>query len=232
MPRERIPLYGADGLAFERVVAELFRRLGYDARLTPASHDYGADILVKDARTAESICVQAKHYGSAVGVAAVQEVHAAWAHYGCREAWVVTNATFTEPAKRLAASCGVRLVDGAELAALLGQAGMDAEAVALASGADGDAEADEMDRALTMADVRTRWGCSDAAVKRAIAQGLPMEKDASGRWRVDERDLAAFECERAREARTMARWAAVKRLAPYLAALLVLGAVCMVLAAL
>jgi hypothetical protein len=230
VPRERIPLFDADGLAFERLVAELFRRLGYDARLTPASHDYGADILAEDPATGESICVQAKHYAAAVGVAAVQEVHAARAHYGCREAWVVTNATFSGPAKKLAASCGVRLVDGAELAALLGHAGLDAGAVV--SGGDEKDEAVEAEPYLTMADVRTRWGCSDAAVKRAIARGLPMEKDASGRWRAAEADVAAYERARAREERTLARWALVKKLAPIAAALLVLGAVCMVLAAL
>jgi restriction system protein len=60
------------GVEFEAYLAGLFKQHGYQAELTPASGDYGADLLlIKDNHR---IAVQAKCYSNtAVGVSAVQE---------------------------------------------------------------------------------------------------------------------------------------------------------------
>jgi restriction system protein len=42
---------------------------------------------------------------------AIQEVHAAKAHYRCKRTAVVTNSTFTRNARKLAKSLGVELWD-------------------------------------------------------------------------------------------------------------------------
>lgn len=64
------------GVEFEEFLAGLFRAQGYAVELTPATGDYGADlILSKDGRR---IAVQAKRYAGSVGVAAVQEALPAW----------------------------------------------------------------------------------------------------------------------------------------------------------
>ena len=63
--------------------------------------------------------VQAKRYSGTVGVAAVQEVVSAKSHYGCREAMVVTNSTFSAEAKVLAGECNVDLIERDRLKSLL-----------------------------------------------------------------------------------------------------------------
>lgn len=97
------------GREFEEYLRVLFRERGYQVQLTPASGDYGADLILsaKDLK----IVVQAKRYKKNVGLKAVQEISTAKSHFNADECWVVTNSHYTEPAKKLAASNRVRLVD-------------------------------------------------------------------------------------------------------------------------
>lgn len=99
-----------DGFQFERYLNVLFYRLGYKTSVTKKSGDFGADLILQGTNR---IVVQAKRYGhkNKVGIAAVQEVFAARAYYKANEAWVVTNSVFTEPAKKLALACRVKLID-------------------------------------------------------------------------------------------------------------------------
>lgn len=46
---------------YEHLVGEHFRRLGYHVTVTPASNDYGIDIIAT--RGNEKIAIQAKMYG-------------------------------------------------------------------------------------------------------------------------------------------------------------------------
>lgn len=46
---------------YEHLVGEYFRRLGYRVTVTPASNDYGIDIIAT--RGNEKIAIQAKMYG-------------------------------------------------------------------------------------------------------------------------------------------------------------------------
>jgi len=102
-----------DGIAFERFLEALFRRLGYVSEATQASGDYGVDVLLR--RKKRRIAVQAKHYSAPVGLSAVQEAHAGMSFYGADEAWVITNNAFTKSAVELSRKTGVRLIDGAKL---------------------------------------------------------------------------------------------------------------------
>ena len=97
------------GRQFEEYLRVLFRERGYQVQLTPATGDYGADLILsaKD----QKIVVQAKRYKKNVGLKAVQEISTAKNHFNADECWVVTNSYYTEPAKKLAASNRVRLVD-------------------------------------------------------------------------------------------------------------------------
>lgn len=103
-----------EGREFEEWLVELFERAGYRVELTPASRDFGADLLIEDAQ-GYRIAIQAKRYGSVVGLEAVQQVAAAVPFYGMDEGWVVTNSTYTEAAYRLAEPNQVRLIDRNEL---------------------------------------------------------------------------------------------------------------------
>lgn len=95
------------GSEFEKYLGVLFRKLGYETKVTQSSGDYGADLILK--RNGKKIVVQAKRYKKNVGIKAVQEISSAKLHYNAHEAWVVTNSYYTSAAKELARSNQVKL---------------------------------------------------------------------------------------------------------------------------
>lgn len=97
------------GEQFEQYLVQLFKAHGYKVKHTPLSGDYGADLILKEGNY--TIVVQAKRYRSTVGLQAVQEALGAINMYGADEAWVVTNSTYTNQAKKLAEANDVYLVD-------------------------------------------------------------------------------------------------------------------------
>ncbi|MCL2655762.1 MAG: restriction endonuclease [Coriobacteriia bacterium] len=108
------------GVEFEYFLKELFSRLGYSVELTPASNDYGADLLIS--KEGNRSAVQAKCYSGSVSNTAVQEAFTAKEYYGTNSASVVTNSTFTRNATEMAARTGVSLIDGERLAGLVNDA--------------------------------------------------------------------------------------------------------------
>jgi len=97
------------GRKFEEYLQALLKVRGYSVVLTPASGDYGADLILQ--AKGKKIAVQAKRYKKKVGVKAVQEVASAKSHYQADECWIITNSYFTEQAKKLAKSNQVTLID-------------------------------------------------------------------------------------------------------------------------
>ncbi|WP_240420281.1 restriction endonuclease [Paenibacillus periandrae] len=97
-----------DGREFELYLGELFKKHNYEVKVTQASGDYGADLVI--AKAGKLIVVQAKRFKSNVGIKAVQEVVGAIAHYKASEAWVITNSDYTDAAQVLAKSNNVRLI--------------------------------------------------------------------------------------------------------------------------
>lgn len=97
------------GREFEEYLRVLFLERGYRVRLTKKTGDYGVDLVLSSKN--QKIIVQAKRYKKNVGIKAVQEISAAKNHYQADECWVVTNSYFTDPARNLAKSNRVRLVD-------------------------------------------------------------------------------------------------------------------------
>lgn len=105
------------GTMFERCLADLFARQGYQVEHTGRLGDYGADLVVT--RDAQRSVVQAKRWTRQVGVRAVQEAVAAKGIYHCTHAMVVTNSSFTHQARRLAEANGVELWDRKQLVRLV-----------------------------------------------------------------------------------------------------------------
>lgn len=106
---ELTPPY-SNGVEYEKYIAAILKQQGFvNVSLTPASGDYGADILAVYNGT--KVCIQCKFYSSAVGIAAVQEIIGAKSHYKCDAAAVITNSTFTSAAKQLASESGVQLCE-------------------------------------------------------------------------------------------------------------------------
>jgi restriction system protein len=103
-----------DGLAFEKYVAELLKSQGYTKVTLTERYDLGVDIIaLKDG---VRWGVQVKRYSNMVKAAAVRQVVTALNQYGCQRAMVVTNSTFSRPAKVLANSNDCVLIGKDELA--------------------------------------------------------------------------------------------------------------------
>jgi len=105
------------GTDFEGFLSRVFETLGYQVRLTKASGDQGADLLVSG--KGRKIAVQAKGYADSVGNHAVMEVIASMAFYGCDSCVVITNSRFTRTAVQLAQVNGCRLIDESQIPDLI-----------------------------------------------------------------------------------------------------------------
>ena len=102
--------YLKSGLAkIDKMTGIHFESLGYKVTLTPASNDYGADLILK--KDGEKIAVQAKRYNGKVNNKAVQEIAAAMGYYKCNKGMVVTNSFYTSNAVNLAKECKIELWD-------------------------------------------------------------------------------------------------------------------------
>jgi len=97
------------GREFKKIMAKLFKQLGYQVISTKASADYGADLVIQKGEI--KAVVQAKRKQGSVGIKTVQEVTGAIGYYQANLGLVITNSKFTEPAKNLAASNQIGLVD-------------------------------------------------------------------------------------------------------------------------
>ena len=98
-----------DGVEFEKLIAKLFRKMGYDAEVTKTSGDQGIDVLAT--KNGFKYGIQAKCYSAQVGNSAIQEATAGKAYYSFNKVIVVTNNYFTKSAIKLAEANGVILWD-------------------------------------------------------------------------------------------------------------------------
>ena len=99
-----------DGIAFEYTCANILRGRGFsNVQVTQASGDQGIDVLAS--KGGSRYAIQCKLYSNPVGNSAVQEAYAGMGYYGCTNAAVMTNSTFTKSARDLANSLGVELWD-------------------------------------------------------------------------------------------------------------------------
>lgn len=102
------------GVGFELLLQKKLEELGFDAKSTPGSGDFGADLVVED-REGTRVVVQCKRYGAKVNLKAVQEVVGALGHYSADFGIVVTNNEFLPSAVKLAQSNQIELWDGKKL---------------------------------------------------------------------------------------------------------------------
>ncbi|MFY9299920.1 MAG: restriction endonuclease [Candidatus Nitrosotenuis sp.] len=105
------------GLQFEKLLALLFKKMGYTVQLTKGSGDQGADLIIE--KWGERQVVQCKNSHGKISNKAVQEIGTAIKHYGADGGMVITNNLFQESAKDLAKSNGIKLIDRTKLTELL-----------------------------------------------------------------------------------------------------------------
>ena len=98
-----------DGLVFEHYVAALLKTQGFQNVSLTEKYDYGVDIIAE--KDGIRWGVQVKRYSGLVKAAAVRQVVTGLNIYGCDQAMVVTNSTFSTVAQKLARSNNCVLVD-------------------------------------------------------------------------------------------------------------------------
>ena len=105
--------------AFEREVAQLFARAGYQVEHVGAAGDGGVDVRVQAPGRAGAGIVQCKRYavGRAVGPSIVRELIGARAHERATTAWLATTGRPTPGARALAAAERIVILDVRALAA-------------------------------------------------------------------------------------------------------------------
>ncbi len=103
------------GIEFEQYLKILFEKRGYKVEETPASGDYGVDLICrrknKETGEKEFFVIQAKRSRDKIGIKAVQELIGGMHFYDCSNGIVITNSIFTDNAKRLAEKSNVVLWD-------------------------------------------------------------------------------------------------------------------------
>jgi restriction system protein len=98
------------GEEFEHQIAVWLKRQGFSDVLKTEYFDQGIDIVAT--RFGIRLGVQVKRSVKPVGVNAIRSAVAGMASYGCNQAMVVTNSTFTTRAKALARVNNCQLIDG------------------------------------------------------------------------------------------------------------------------
>ena len=102
-----------NGLEFEKYLANLLRRRGYtNVRLTER-YDLGIDIIAR--KDGITWGIQAKRYSGLVKAAAIRQAYTALTRYKCDRAIVISNSTYSRPAKLLAQDTNSVLIGREEL---------------------------------------------------------------------------------------------------------------------
>ncbi|MFJ3205320.1 restriction endonuclease [Streptomyces sp. NPDC086989] len=119
-------LFAMDPIAFENLVAELFRAMGMEAVTTQRSGDGGVDVEALDPAPIRGgrIVVQVKRYRNTVPPTAVRDLYGTVQDKGANKGVLVTTASFGPGSYTFANGKPLELVPGADLVDLLHQYGL------------------------------------------------------------------------------------------------------------
>ena len=106
---------------FEEVTAEIYRQMGYKAKVTGKAGDLGIDVLLS--KDGEKIGVQCKHYKDSIGPAMIREFVGALEGARLEKGYFVTTSHYTSGAKKAAQRTNwyLELIDGIALSNMLNQ---------------------------------------------------------------------------------------------------------------
>lgn len=107
-------LYEMDPTAFERFVAAIFQRRGYEVAHRGGSGDAGVDLELSDPVGRRAI-VQCKRYRYNIGPKVVRELFGTMLHERAAHAFLVTSADISASARDWAEGKPMTLIDGAAL---------------------------------------------------------------------------------------------------------------------
>uniref|UniRef100_A0AAU2JW26 Restriction endonuclease n=1 Tax=Streptomyces sp. NBC_00049 TaxID=2903617 RepID=A0AAU2JW26_9ACTN len=119
-------LFEMDPIAFENLVAELFRAMGMEAVTTQRSGDGGVDVEALDPAPIRGgrIVVQVKRYRNTVPPTAVRDLYGTVQDKGANKGVLVTTASFGPTSYTFANGKPLELVPGPDLVELLHQYGL------------------------------------------------------------------------------------------------------------
>ncbi|MFJ4891690.1 restriction endonuclease [Streptomyces sp. NPDC088788] len=123
---EEPDLYAMDPIAFEDLVAELFRAMGMQAVTTQRSNDGGVDVDALDPTPIRGgkIVVQVKRYRNTVPPTAVRDLYGTVQDAGANKGVLVTTSGFGPGSYTFANGKPLELIPGAELVDLLHRHGL------------------------------------------------------------------------------------------------------------
>ncbi|MET9605567.1 restriction endonuclease [Streptomyces sp. NPDC006512] len=119
-------LFAMDPIAFENLVAELFRAMGMEAVTTQRSGDGGVDVEALDPAPIRGgrIVVQVKRYRNTVPPTAVRDLYGTVQDAGANKGVLVTTSSFGPGSYTFANGKPLELVPGVELVGLLHRYGL------------------------------------------------------------------------------------------------------------
>ncbi|MGW4301634.1 restriction endonuclease [Streptomyces sp. NPDC004646] len=125
-PGEEPDLYEMDPIAFESLVAELFRAMGMEAVTTERSGDGGVDVHAVDPTPIRGgqIVVQVKRYRNTVPPTAVRDLYGTVQDTGANKGVLVTTSGFGPGSHTFAQGKPLELIPGPELVDLLHRHGL------------------------------------------------------------------------------------------------------------
>ncbi|MCF1594342.1 restriction endonuclease [Streptomyces muensis] len=123
---EEPDLYDMDPIAFESLVAELFRAMGMQAVTTERSNDGGVDVDAMDPTPIRGgkIVVQVKRYRATVPPTAVRDLYGTVQDRGANKGVLVTTSAFGPGSHTFARGKPLELISGSELVDLLHRHGL------------------------------------------------------------------------------------------------------------
>jgi restriction system protein len=101
------------GAEFEFLVAQFFEAKGYAVEMVGRSGDFGVDLIAT--KGPEKLAVQVKRHNANIGPSAIQQAYAGGSHWRCNAFAVATSSYFTDAARTMAKSLGVRLYERGQI---------------------------------------------------------------------------------------------------------------------
>jgi restriction system protein len=121
-------LMDLDPFEFEKLVGNLFTKMGLETKQTRSTRDGGVDVVAFDARPilGGRVVIQAKRYRHTVGVAAVRDLYGTMINEGASKGILVTTSGYGPAAFEFAKDKPIELIEGGGLLYLLDQVGVKA----------------------------------------------------------------------------------------------------------
>ncbi|MGW6974624.1 restriction endonuclease [Streptomyces sp. NPDC054952] len=176
---EEPDLFTMDPIAFENLVAELFRAMGMEAVTTQRSGDGGVDVEALDPAPIRGgrIVVQVKRYRNTVPPTAVRDLYGTVQDAGANKGVLVTTSSFGPGSYTFANGKPLELVPGVELVDLLHRYGLRGRLGGAATGGAGRASASAP--GSTSASTSVSSASASEAASEAVTVAVAMPAPAS-----------------------------------------------------